>query len=167
MNGPKDLRALATAALTGGVLSACGLGTEGDFIGGRDLDLCADIIPQCASTAGCYLGATRYTETRFPGAISFIVSAPADSEVEVDIFFRTQQANGSDTRVEINEPGCQETYEYVVDAVDLFREAGSDRILEIPPQQVILDGEHLVTVQSDAVAEVLIRADVVVAGPGG
>ncbi|HJL39978.1 MAG TPA: hypothetical protein RMG48_01630 [Myxococcales bacterium LLY-WYZ-16_1] len=147
------------------LLAGCGIGAEGDFIGGRDRDLCADVIPACPSTAGCYLGATRYTETRFPGAISFLVDAPADSEIAVDLFFQTQQANGLDTRIEISEPGCFETYEYVVDTIDLFREAGSDRILNFPPQQVVVDGDHLVVVASDAVADVLIRADVIVSGP--
>lgn len=148
----------AVAASLAG-LTGCGLGTEGGFIGGRDLDLCADTIPQCATTAGCRLGGTTYTETSFPGAIQFIVPAPAESTITVGLFFRDVQATGADHLIEFNEPGCFSTEVWRPRGDDLFRAAGDDRILEVS-EQIFLDGEHLISIFSDMTADVLIKAEV-------
>ncbi len=148
--------------MAGALLSlgtACGLGTEGAFIDGRDLDLCADTIPACSGTAGCRLGPNNYLETRFPGAIQFLVSAPAEAVITVSIFFRETRATGSDHSIEFNEPGCFDQQVWRPRSDDLFKLANRDRILEVP-QQVFLEGEHLVTVFSDSTSEVLLKADV-------
>jgi len=145
--------------------TGCGLGTEGGFIGGRDLDLCTDTIPQCATTAGCRLGGTTYTETSFPGAIEFIVPAPSESTITVSIFFREVRATGSDHLIEFNEPGCFSTEVWRPRGDDLFRAAGDDRILEVS-EQIFLDGEHLISIFSDMTADVLIKAEVDLPDPG-
>jgi len=140
-------------------LAGCGIGTEGSFIDGRELDLCFDTIPVCSTTAGCRLGGGTYIETTFPGTVDFIVPAPAEGEIEISIFFREAQAVGFDTQILFNEPGCFEVYEWVPPRNDIFDLAGNDRTLRVQ-QQVFFDGEHLVRVTSDSIAEVLIKADV-------
>jgi len=144
------------AALT---LGGCGLGVEGGFIGNRDLDLCTDTIPQCSTVANCRLGGPTYTETRFPGELQFVVSAPAGATITVALFFREVRATGSDHLIEFNEPGCFSTEVWRPRVDDLFRAAGDDQILEVS-EQMFLEGEHLIRIFSDMTAEVLVKADV-------
>ena len=147
--------ATIAVAMTGG----CGLGPESNFTLGLDLDRCDGTFPACSLTAGCVLTEDEYLEGRFPGARQFIVPAIEEQVITVDIFFRTQVSTGIETEVLWNEPSCFETYQYTSNGRDIFFEAGNDRILTVS-QQIFRDGDHLVEVFSDAVAEYLLRVRV-------
>jgi hypothetical protein len=151
-------RKLMTLSLSG-ALSACALGAEENFSAGLKLDRCDGTFPICQTSAGCVLGNTNYVEGSFPGSRQFIVPAPAGSLIAVRIFFRSQVATGVDTEILWNEPGCFDTYQYLSEGIDIFREAGKDGIFE-QTQLVLLDGDHLVEVFSDATADYFISVDV-------
>lgn len=140
-------------------LGACGLGSEGTFTSGLTEDRCEDTFPICQTTAQCALGTGRYLEGSFPGSRQFIVSAPEEAIIRVMIFFRTQIATGQDTEILWREPGCFDTYQYRSEGRDIFREAGNSRVFT-QSQQVFLEGDHLVQVFSDAVADYLLKVEV-------
>ncbi|MEL7368147.1 MAG: hypothetical protein AAFN74_04480 [Myxococcota bacterium] len=137
----------------------CGVGPESNFTLGLELDRCDGTFPVCQTTAGCILTPDRYLEGSFPGARQFIVPSLAEAVITVDIFFQTQVATGIDTEILWSEPGCFDAYQFRSDGRDIFFEAGNDRILSVS-QQVFLDGDHLVEVFSDAVADYLLRVRV-------
>ncbi len=141
------------------VASACGTGPESNFTLGLELDTCNSTFAVCQTTAGCILNEDEYLEGSFPGSREFIVVADEEQIINVDIFFRTQVATGFDTEVQWSEPGCFDTFQYRSDGVDIFFEAGNDRILSVG-QQIFLNGDHLVQVFSDATAEYLLRVRV-------
>lgn len=156
----------AIIAVLASLLTGCGLGAEGNFTGGLELDRCDGTYPVCQTTAGCTLGVGKYVEGKFPGAREFVVPAPEEAIVTVRIFFRTEVATGVDTEILWHEPGCFDTYQYASEGADIFLEAGNDRILE-KSQQVFLGGDHLVEVFSDAVAEYLLAIEVASARGAG
>lgn len=139
--------------------SGCGLSAADNFTRGLTRDRCDGTFPICSTTAGCVLGENRYLEGSFPGVREVIVPAPAESIVSVRLFFVEQVAHGLDTRILLNEPGCIDTYEWASEGRDIFLEAGSDRVLEIE-QEVVLEGDHLLEVSSDAVADYVLQVDV-------
>ena len=151
------MRRLVLAPL---LLSAgCGLSAAENFSRGLTRDRCDGTYPICASTAGCVMGENRYLEGAFPGSREVIVPAPAESLITVRLFFVTQGAHGLDTRILIHEPGCIDTYEWASEGRDIFLEAGSDRVLEVR-REVFLEGDHLVEVASDAVADYAFTVEV-------
>ena len=154
MNG---IRTLSIGLVVG--LSACGVGPESNFTLGLDLDACDQTFSFCGAPAGCILTPDDYIEGAFPGTRQFIVPTLAEAVITVDIFFQTQVATGLDTEVRWSEPGCFDTYQYRSNGRDIFLEAGNDRILSVS-QQVFLEGDHLVEVFSDAVADYLLRVRV-------
>lgn len=139
--------------------SGCGLSAADNFTRGLTRDRCDGTYPICSTTAGCVMGENRYLEGSFPGSRELIVPAPAESIVTVRLFFVTQGAHGLDTRILISEPGCIDTYEWASEGQDIFIEAGSDRVLEVS-REVYLDGDHLVEVASDSVADYAITVEV-------
>lgn len=150
-------RLVLLAALTA---SGCGVSAADNFTRGLSEDRCEGTFPICATTAGCVLSDLRYLEGSFPGSREVIVPAPADAIVIVRLFFVSQVAHGLDTRVLISEPGCIDTYEWASEGRDIFIEAGSDRVLEVR-QEVFLDGDHLLEVASDAVADYVLAVEVI------
>lgn len=142
------------------VVSACGLSAQDNFTRGLSKDRCDGTYPICASTAGCVMGEKRYLEGSFPGGREVIVPAPADSIIVARLFFTSQVAHGQDTRILISEPGCIDTYEWASEGRDIFLEAGSNRTIEVR-QEVFLDGDHLLEVASDAVADYIVQVDVI------
>lgn len=141
------------------VLTGCGLGAEDNFTRGLDRDRCEGTFPICSTAAGCVMGRGRYLEGRFPGTREFIVPAPEESFITVQIFFRTQLATGESTRILWNEPGCVDTYEWDSEGQDIFLQAGNDKVLE-QTRQVFFEGDHLIEVSSDALAEYFIAVEV-------
>jgi hypothetical protein len=133
--------------------TGCGIaaGAEGNFTSGLSHDRCDGTFPVCQTTAGCTLGVGRYLDGTFPGTRQFIVPAPADSILNVRLFFKSETATGIDTEIFWNEPGCFDTYQYQSNGADIFEEAGNSQIFE-RQQQIFLDGDHLVEVISDSVA---------------
>lgn len=143
------------------LLCCCGLGlgAEGNFTLGLSRDRCDGTFPICQTTAGCTMGTGRYIEGRFPGTRSFIVPAPEEAVITVHIFFKTQMATGIDTEILWHEPGCFDTYQYLSEGRDIFLEAGDDKVFS-RSQQVFLEGDHLVEIFSDAVADYVVKVDV-------
>lgn len=152
------MRALVTAVIAASVCG-CGLSASDNFTRGLTEERCEGTYPICATTAGCVLGEQRYLQGTFPGTREVIVPAPAESIVSVRLFFIEQVAHGLDTRILLSEPGCIDTYEWASEGIDIFLEAGSDRTLEVR-QEVYLDGDHLLEVSSDAVADYVIQVEV-------
>ncbi len=142
----------------------CGFGAEGNFTAGLSEDRCEDTFPICQTTAGCTMGTGRYVSGSFPGAREFIVPAPAEATIKLSIFFKSQMATGANTDIRFHEPGCFDTYQFLSDGRDIFLQAGNDRVFETT-QQIFLDGDHLVEVFSDAVAEYILKIEV--EAPGG
>jgi hypothetical protein len=139
------------------LLSAgCGAGALGNFTDGLTLNRCDETHAVCARTAGCVLGEGGYLEGRFPGSRQMIVPTPADAVIHVDVFFVDQTAAGTDTRIRWHEPGCFDTYTWRSEGRDLFLLAGRGRRLT-QSQQVREPGDHLVEIDSDAIAEYLLR----------
>ena len=137
-----------------------GLGAEDNFKGGLTRDRCDGTFPICQTTAGCTMGTGRYIEGAFPGARQFIVPAPEEAVIRVHIFFKSQMFNGIDTEILWYEPGCfDDVYRYASEGRDIFQEAGNDKVFT-QEQQVFLEGDHLVEVFSDAVAEYIIKVEV-------
>ncbi len=151
------MRRLAAALLL--LSTGCGLSSQENFTRGLTRDRCDGTFPICATTAGCVMGEKRYLQGSFPGSREVIVPAPADSIISVRLFFTEQVAHGLDTRILISEPGCIDTYEWASEGIDIFLEAGSDRTLEVT-QEVFLDGDHLLEVASDAIADYIVQVDV-------
>lgn len=152
----RGLLAVALAALGSG----CGLSASDNFTRGLTEDRCDGTYPICATTAGCVLGENRYLKGSFPGTREVIVPAPAESIVTVRLFFVEQVAHGLDTRILLSEPGCIDTYEWASEGIDIFLEAGNDRVLEVT-QEVFLDGDHLLEVSSDSVSDYVVQVEVV------
>ena len=63
-----------------------------------------------------------------------------------------------DTRIRWYEPNCVDRREWASDGVDLFRDAGEDRIIA-RTEGVAVFGEHLIEVRSDAFADYLIGVE--------
>ncbi len=141
------------------LLAGCGLGAEDNFTLGLDEDRCDGTFPICQTTAGCVMGSNKYLKGRFPGSRQFIVPAPEEAVITVRIFFATQVATGVDTEILWHEPGCFDTYQYLSEGSDIFLAAGNDQVFE-QSKQVFLDGDHLIEVFSDAIAEYAITVDV-------
>jgi hypothetical protein len=147
---------LALLALLLGTL-ACGV-TEGDFIIGAEGDPCMSNIPICQTTAGCSINEAIYLEGDFPGLRNFVVNTPADTEIEVRIFFKTRLHPGEDTEIRWYEPGCADYYAYESMGIDIFSKAGSDRVFA-QSQKVRMAGDHLIEIYSDATTHYFVRVE--------
>lgn len=144
-----------------GLLSAgCGLSAADNFTRGLTEERCEGTYPICSTTAGCVLGEQRYLQGSFPGTREVIVPAPEGSIITVRLFFTEQVAHGLDTRILLSETGCIDTYEWASEGIDIFLEAGSDRTLE-KRWEVYSDGDHLLEVSSDAIADYVVHVEVV------
>lgn len=139
--------------------AGCGLGPESNFTEGLTRERCDGTWPACQTTAGCTMGSSRYIEGRFPGTRQFIVPAPQESSIAIEIFFRTQVATGVDTEILWHEPGCFDTYQYLSEGRDIFQEAGNDLVFEAS-HQVFQAGDHLVEIYSDATADYIIAVKI-------
>lgn len=145
-------------------LVACGGG--GYSISGRSHDPCLEEIPACphAGFAECSLDPHRYAERRFPGVFNFLVDIDAGSEVGVMLVFVEQADTGMTTQITWNEPGCTDSYTVNIEGADLFAE--SRDIGVISREQAFTEGgEHLIEVDSDMQAVVLITVDFLVTDP--
>lgn len=152
---------LAIAAAAGGGCTA-----EDVFIGERTLDECDGNWPVCTYRAGCNLNPREYIEGQFPGSRRFIVETDDKADIRVTMLFLSQISPGADTEIHWYEPGCFDRYSYTSDGADLFREAGSSGIFE-QQRTLFRGGDHLIEVFSDAVADFLLKIEVVDADAKG
>jgi len=145
---------LALCALLGA--TSCSAGSAADFMSGRGLDPCIQALPACPGLrAECVLDDTRYTERTFPGDFRFLVRAEPDSKIEIDLYLTQQRDAGLTTRIDWNEPGCADVYTYDSGGRDLFAEAADTSIIS-KKQTIREGGEHLIEIQSDMQAKVLV-----------
>jgi hypothetical protein len=138
-------------------LSGCGV-SEGDFIAGADPDPCQGNVPVCATSAGCVLAETKYMEGDFPGLANFVVTTPADTSIEVKLFFKTRVHPGDDTEFIWYEPGCGDNYVWESGGIDMFAKAGADRVFS-QAHEVRRAGDHLIEIYSDATTHYFLRVE--------
>lgn len=153
----RGLVSLGVLLLAAGAGAGCGV-QAGDFIKGADHDPCQANIPVCQTTAGCAMNEATYLEGDFPGLQTFVVSTPADTDVEVRIFFDTRRHPGEDTEIRWYEPGCANYYVWESQGIDLFSKAGSDRVFS-QTRKVRMDGDHLIEIYSDATCHYYMRVE--------
>jgi hypothetical protein len=151
----------ACALCTLSILAAgCNLGSEAAFIGSATLDECNDELPICNTTAGCKMVEEEsYLEGSFEGQRSFIVPTEGESIIRVKLFWRTRLGPGADTEIIWFEPACVDSFNYESQGADIFRDTNSEGVF-VKEQRVFRAGEHLVQIRSDAVADYLLRTEV-------
>lgn len=153
------MKLLRLGILVAAVALAAGLGCgvdAGDFIQGAEYDPCQANIPVCQTTAGCSVNEATYLEGDFPGMRTFVVNTPADTEIEIRLFFSTRRHPGEDTEIRWYEPGCGDYYAWESLGVDLFAKAGSDRVFS-QTHKVRVSGDHLIEIYSDATCHYFVR----------
>jgi hypothetical protein len=140
--------------------AGCGIGSEAAFIGTAALSDCDDELPACNTTAGCKMvEEDNYLEGKFPGQRSFLVPTEGEAVIRVKLYWRTRLGPGADTEIIWFEPACVDEFNYESQGADIFRDTNSEGIF-VQEQRVFRAGEHLVQVRSDAVAEYLLRTEV-------
>jgi len=131
---------------------------DAGFTGNRSLSPCSELISPCKGmVAGCILDDKHYIEGSFPGSRKFMVTAAAGKKIRVLILLLNKLSPGSWTEVSWYEPGCTDEYKHSVK--NLFSAAGADSVFEAE-HGVVKNGDHLVTVFSDAVVKYLLRVEV-------
>ena len=143
-----------------GLLAGCG-GAEETFTDGRTLIECVGAVPVCSTSGGCVLDNQTYAHGAFQqgGTLRAIVRTTGSADVEVALYFRTEESAGTDTEVAWSEVGCRQRFSAQSDGRDVFLEAGNDRVWK-RKQRLTTAGDHLIEVFSDAQAEVLYKVTV-------
>ena len=136
----------------------CAQSASDAFAGDRSLDLCTDVFPACDGTVGCVLGEDEYVEGGFPSTRRFLVDTEGAADITVSILFVSRGSAGADTRILWYEPNCADRDEWASAGIDVFRDAGEDRVLS-RTGRVTQFGEHLVEIRSDAFADYLVKVD--------
>ncbi len=139
-------------------LASCETAEEA-FIGRRILAMCDDAYYICNRPTGCVLDNEHYVEGIFPGERRVVIATEeSDVDLRVRLFLKTMQSPGTELWIQLYEPDCSvDTHfgrEQLVD-VDLFKEAGDDRML-IFELKAAEEGEHLLEIYSDASTEYLL-----------
>lgn len=152
------LVALAWAAMTSG----CQAGSE-TFVGDRLPMLCDGIYWTCNVSAACTIDEDHFLEGSFPGTHRFLVHTDELSSglLSLRLYFEEMRAPGTELLAQVYEPACLvdgELGRVHYEDVDLFDEAGDDRVLDLE-LEVEERGEHLVEIYSDASASFLLTVD--------
>jgi len=133
--------------------------TVESFTDGAEPDPCTANIPICQTVVGCSLSEKKYYEGQFPGYVSIAIVTPADATIVVKMFFETRIHPGQDTEINWYEPGCQHSYSYQSTGADIFDIAGEDRVFT-QEQKIIIAGDHLVEINSDASTHYYLRIEI-------
>jgi len=154
--------AVALTLLAAAALLAAGCGVdEAEFIADAEFEPCLSTVPVCQVTAGCIMGEFKYLEGNFPGFRNFIVrTGTADTEIVVQMFFKSRKHPGEDTEIIWYEPSCSDSYSYESGGDDLFSKAGGDRIFS-QSKTVRRAGDHLIDIYSDAYTHYFLRVDLI------
>jgi hypothetical protein len=141
------------------LLSACS--AEDMFTQGRVKEPCTAVYPTCHSgrTAGCYLDEDKYAEGQFPGAQRILVATNVLQQgIRIRIFFREMIYPGTEIMAQVYEPDCGDDTRDLREGIDVFEEAGDDRIIifDLPADT---PGDHLIELYSDCAADYLVTAD--------
>jgi hypothetical protein len=140
-----------------------GCSAEDLFTQGRVNEPCSAVYPTChvSYAAGCYLDGDRYTEGNFPGARRLLVATRlVEQTIRVRLFFRNMLFPGTEILVQAYEPDCGDIVQDLREDVDVFEEAGDDRIIifDLPTQT---PGDHLIELYSDCATDYLLTAEAV------
>jgi hypothetical protein len=141
------------------LLAGCLFTTAGGFAGGRDENVCDSTVPVCSTSGGCVLDEDHYLAGNYPGARRFIVRTRGQAVITLTVYFTEARSPGADSNFYIYETGCVERFAYETAGRDIFREAGPDMQFSFSAR-VYQGGDHLVEVNSDAVSEYFLIADV-------
>jgi hypothetical protein len=131
---------------------------EEAFVGDRLATLCDEAYWICGYPTGCVLDEDHYVEGAFPGIrrVAVDVKDP-ETELKIRLFLSKMESPGTELLVQVYETDCTLNTDiaraHLID-VDLFEEAGSDRMLSFD-LTVLQAGEHLVEMYSDASVEYL------------
>jgi len=136
----------------------CSQSAREAFTEGRSQNRCVEVFPACGGSAGCVLADDQYLEGSFPSTRRFLVETEGPAGITVELLLTSRGSSGVDTRIFWYEPNCVDRREWASDGVDLFREAGDDRIIA-RTGSVTEFGEHLIEVRSDAFADYLLGVD--------
>ena len=143
----------------GALETGCGAG--GYILSGRANNPCIEEISVCPYTgfAECSLNPRSYAERILPGIFNFIAEADAGEDLEVVLVFADQREAGIATQITINEPGCDDSHTFDSDGIDLFAEARDQAVFEFR-ETMLESGEHLIEIDSDMQAIVLVTVNV-------
>ncbi len=132
---------------------------EAVFTQGRLQAFCDRTIPMCSTRATCLIDDESFVKSQFPGGVRSVVRNTFDDDrLVVRILLTEALAPGTVLQVDLQSADCgQVDMERIAD-VDLFQEAGNDRVFEFE-----LDfhgrGDHLLSVFSDMNAQYLLTVD--------
>ena len=143
--------ALALAALLG---LACN-GPVDSFTSGRVLDPCGETWPVCNTVAGCILSDANYVQGTFPGTFQYVVQAPGPATVSVNVFLENVTGAGTTTTLDWWETGCTSSFPTTVQG-SVFVGETQELGVFTRSQDLSGEGDHLVTIQSDATASFLL-----------
>lgn len=150
---------LCALALFASAQCGCLFSDAGGFASGRSENVCDSTVPVCDTSAGCVLDGDHYLTGDFPGARRFIVRTTGEADITVTLYFEGAKSPGADTDIFLFEAGCTEQFSYQSAGRDIFREAGPDLTFNWSTH-VYQEGDHLVTVDSDALSGYLLKVDV-------
>ena len=132
-------------------LSSCQSRQE-TFTQGRLESLCEASLPICKTRVTCTLDESSYISGIFPGAQSAVIYTPhPQTDIKVLLLLDEQVYPGTELMVRVYQVGCVEVKEEKWIDVDLFEQAGDDRIIELD-FEVEGRGDHLIEIFSDATA---------------
>jgi hypothetical protein len=153
--------AVSDLALQGDGLSA----GKATFIGDRTEELCQSTLPVCkGQTAGCMLDQQHYLQGTFPGGRKVLLETTSSGvTIRVMLLLEDKLSPGTETEVTWFGPGCSDLYTYKLSrdpqTSDLFKRAGAASVLTVE-QEVEEEGDHLISVWSDAACKYVMRVDV-------
>jgi hypothetical protein len=150
---------LGAVGLLALAMTGCLFSSAGGFAGAADENVCDSTVPVCATAGGCVLDGSHYLKGEFPGERRFIVRTHGEADLTVSIYFDEARSPGADTNIYVYESGCIERFAYETAGRDIFREAGPDMTFGWTAR-VYQEGDHLVEVNSDALAGYLLKVDV-------
>jgi hypothetical protein len=150
---------LALAALA----AACNPTSEDNFLSGRGLSPCNQVIPACPGLwASCVLDVDNYARTTFPGAMRFMTRADPEVEIEVAMYLMDQRDAGVSTQIYWNEPSCSDVYTYDSGGANLFEDA-TDHVLR-KRMKVHQGGDHLIEIITDMQSVTDVTIDLIEPG---
>jgi hypothetical protein len=146
-------------------LGACG-DSQDDFTSGLSADPCNGNFPACNTEVGCILSDLSYTTGTFPGSGQFLVQLTGPSNVEIDFYLINPTGSGSQTQITWFEAGCTSDFQDCITGNAFTGEAETANGVFTASQQLSSPGDHLITFNSDATSQFLVKAVVTPIGGG-
>ena len=139
------------------LLSSC-LSREESFTQGRLEELCQTSVPICQSKVTCQLSDQNFITGVFPGAERAMVYTPHPrSTLTLRFLLDEQVYPGTEFLVRVYQVACLEKEEEHLRDIDIFKQAGQNRILEFS-FDLVGEGDHLIEWFADASARYTLNA---------